>query len=128
MTEFPRHRVPAITPEQWEALGRYINHDRPLRTVTAEALAEAAGKDADVAVIEACTALMFDLYKIGAVSLWLSVWHPRCTDAGPVARRRFDEGFQPVPWTCPRCKRCVGHRDDLRYQFEADVLETVVFV
>lgn len=39
----------------------------------------------------------------------------------PVAERAMENGFQPVPWTCPGCQKLVRGQDELRYSTGFDV-------
>jgi hypothetical protein len=62
------------------------------------------------------TALLLLMHMNGAATLFWLVYH--CSD-DPVAKRRFENGFQPVPWRCPDCDEEVVHRESLRYEVQA---------
>ena len=62
------------------------------------------------------TALLLLMRMTDVAALFLMVYH--CTEE-PVAKRSFENGFQPLPWRCPDCDEEVVNRESLRYEAQA---------
>ena len=103
---FRKERIPAITAPQWVRIAEvlaepdrgFMPHDIGNRCTLSYTLAHA---------------LIIGLASDGlAKNEWL-IYHG-CSEA-PVGTRRFEDGFQEVPWVCPECQEEILDVKELSY-------------
>lgn len=117
MKEFARSQITEVTPQQWVKLERLC---RSAGAKLEEAqLRSATGMSPKVAL----KVILRVAEQDGADLYWL-VFH----DDHFATRRRFDRGFQPVPWRCPDCEDVIEDEDELRYEMQAVLREPLRFV
>lgn len=76
---------------------------------------------------EHATSVLLCMHIEKAGRLWITVHHA-CSPDESVAKRSWQEGFQTVPWTCPKCGKLARSADDLAYEMELEMLTPVRFV
>lgn len=119
MKSFSRARIPAITTKQWERASElFVNVGA---VVEPAQLRSATGMKASAA-----WSLLLGVFEERHADLFLLVFH-KCTDHY-AAKRPYEKGFQPVPWTCPECELRVEDPDELRYDVQAVLRTSVRFV
>ncbi len=109
-----KDRVPSLDAAAWARLTVLFAAGG---TFTPEEIAAGAGLDVTVA-----TALCLALHVEKLAQLFWRVFH--CGDL--FYERRFQDGFQPTPWTCPKCRKTVLD-DDLRYELRCTLRGPVTF-
>jgi hypothetical protein len=110
---FLRANVPGLSPAQWARLAPFF----------------AAPGEVDPEHVSVCTgvetryvlAILLKLHTSGDADLFWGIYH---CDEGEVARRRFEDGFQPTPWACPRCKATTTC-DALRYELKVSLRNAI---
>lgn len=109
MRSFSRARVPAITTKQWQ---------RAVELVASKGavLEPAQLRGATGMKLSAACSLILGFFEEHHADIFLLVFH---CEAHPVTRRRYEDGFQPVPWMCPDCEQEIKTPDELRYELQA---------
>lgn len=119
MKGFSRARIPAITAKQWDRAKSLV--------VKAGAVLEPAQlRSATGMKSTAAWSLLLGVFEERHAELFWLVHH-NCV-AHPVVKRRYEDGFQPVPWQCPDCEENIENADDLSYELQAVLIRPIEFV
>lgn len=124
MIDIPKSKFTfELAPPVWlqiaDILNRAAERSEPLDTVDFS--------EGQLATFEEATAVMLCMHIEGVGRLWITVHHA-CSPDESVAKRPWQEGFQPTPWTCPRCTKVARWSEDLTYEMELEMLQPVRFI
>lgn len=106
-------RPVTLTERQWEHLAPFVA--KTGASLEVRFLGSATGMRYSTA-----NELIVSLHRDGVADLYRFVYHV-CAEV-PAGRRRFENGFQPVPWMCPECEEEVVDSGELQYALQAVLL------
>jgi hypothetical protein len=116
---FHKVRVKNITDQQWSRLSTLFGESR--RWFTPTDIGNEASIDYMVAL-----ALVIAMASDRVAENHYLIYH--MCNAAPIAKRKFVDGLQPIPWQCPYCEEVITDPDDLRYEVSCKPSGLIEFV
>lgn len=112
MKDFARSRIEGVTTTQWGRIERLCHS-------SGASLEETRLRSETGVTPKTALKIILSFGQEDVADLFWRVFH----EGHFATRRRYDKGFQPVPWTCPECEERIDDENELRYEMQA-VLRT----